>query len=246
MFTAIFVALTISGTNSQFENCDSNKCTSLADDGDSIHSNSDGGQYDCRAGSQWEACTCADGWGAVETGITYPGGLTWGVEYEYTCCPSRGSTDGTCGDFDPVLFAGCDQDKCRSPGDGISYVYECWAGSAREACTCADGWGAVETGHTSFYEGLTHYEYTCCPGKGSTNGKCGDFDSDLVGSRLTIGIIVMSILIGCCCFCIIGGSLYIYKLIKRDRELLREQAQEPIHPVAMNNGVPNRETNQLM
>ena len=194
MLTAIVIAQTISGTNSQLENCDSNKCTNQGRVPNS-----------CIAGSPFQPCTCADGWGAVETGLYFTlGTVGEGMDphrklYGYTCCPSRGSTNGTCGDFDPDQFAGCDQDKCTSHGpQGINDADDCWAGTKNDPCTCADGWGAVELGHTHFYgEGLA-YEYTCCPGKGSINGKCGAYvpnQAVLKGSgiTITITIIVMSI-----------------------------------------------------
>ena len=72
------------------DGCTQKKCTSPA--------NTPGG--DCYAGTEWEGCTCSDGWEAVETGIS---GLGYDgrMYYEYTCCPHGGSTDGTCGNYAP-------------------------------------------------------------------------------------------------------------------------------------------------
>ena len=80
------------GRETDSNGCTQQKCTSPSTtEGDN-----------CWAGTEWEGCTCDDGWEAVETGVSG----TWNVDgkmyYEYTCCPSGGTTDGTCGDFIPI------------------------------------------------------------------------------------------------------------------------------------------------
>lgn len=75
------------------DGCTQQKCTSSApQSGDN-----------CWAGTEWQGCTCSDGWTAVETGksgtLKGGGGKKY---YEYTCCPSGGVTDGACGAFVPL------------------------------------------------------------------------------------------------------------------------------------------------
>ena len=171
--------------------CTQTKCTSEAEDGE-------GG--DCYAGTKWEGCTCSDGWTAVETGNAGPD-LHGHATYEYTCCPSGGTTNGTCGDFVRRYSEHCNQDSCHSDEDededssdeNSSDEDKCvpWGGFNIDEnwykCLCHNGLEARETGesvHIWEEDGtlmLKAFEYECCDrgtGGAHTDGTCGDHETD--------------------------------------------------------------------
>ena len=133
-------------------------------------------ESDCYAGTRWEGCTCADGWTAVETGNAGPGS-SGHANYEYTCCLSGGTTDGTCGDFvRHHSDASCNQDWCSD------FNENCWAGmSVGDPCTCHSSWEARGTGESVDVlvdgEMIELFEFECCQsGTPGTlhDGTCGN------------------------------------------------------------------------
>merc|ERR1719506_2071693 len=76
----------------------------------------------------------------------------------------------------PADESECSGEYCRSPDPWGGH--DCWAGSDVERCTCSRG-SARMTGGTTYYEGKTYYEYTCCPDDGYNQGEeCGDYNPD--------------------------------------------------------------------
>jgi hypothetical protein len=65
---------------------------------------------------------------------------------------------------------GCSYSTCTSP-DGRG-GYDCWAGTATEACTCSSGEARVT--NTKVVFGTTYYQYACCTGGVNVGRYCGD------------------------------------------------------------------------
>ena len=166
------------GLGTDENGCTQTKCTSDMEEGEG----------DCYAGTRWEGCTCSDGWTAVETGNAGPGSHGH-ANYEYTCCPSGGTTDGTCGDFVRHSDEDCNQDSCSD------FEEDCWAGYNHfgiwDKCTCHDGLEASETGETvhvwveEIGDTLELFEYVCCDvatREGArSDGTCGNYETDVNG-----------------------------------------------------------------
>ena len=64
----------------------------------------------------------------------------------------------------------CSTAACTSP-DGLG-GYDCWAGTAHEACTCSSGEARVT--NTKVLFGITYYQYACCTGGVNVGQYCGD------------------------------------------------------------------------
>ena len=160
------------------------------------------GHDDCWAGSEDEPCSCSTG-EARETGQTQENfGVTY---YEYTCCVDGDAVGEECGDFGALVQDDCSQDRCRSPnGEG---GYDCWAGSAGEACACSAG-EARETGQTVDYDGTKYYEYTCCIHGSNVGEECGDNTHESAAAVMGI----LAIIVFCACL-VCGVALGVAKLV---------------------------------
>ena len=98
--------------------CDTNQCTSPAEE-TAVHNFPRVNEaYDCWAGDSTQPLTCENGYETRKTG-----NVTREIWEEYTCC----SADST-----------CDPSKCTSPG----VEFDCWV-DKDEPMTCAPGYHAV-------------------------------------------------------------------------------------------------------